>query len=155
MCIYVALLLLIAIAGDIPLDPALLITGSPFDFKMYRGSIYNVIRPGQLTDIVSNMFSQMLLSMSKKEPAENTTPVNSAEENKTLPRGLYWESQQSQVEDFYDLFYEEDTPRPGPELWEGEEGVEPGGQGKPFNYDDFNNLFGPPTDPAGADGNET
>lgn len=159
----VALLLSIGIAGhEIPLDPALLITSGPFDFKLFRSSIYDIMKPDRLSDMFANMFNQLVSSISdskKKINIETSNTINKSDNNdthRTQPKGVYWESQKTRAEDFYDLFYKEDDTTVGSEQLDndGSNGVEAFDVETHFNYEEFKTMFGTPAELPNIDGNK-
>lgn len=155
-----ASLLSIGIAGhDIPLDPALLITGSPFDFKLFRTSFYDIMKPARLSDMFANMFSQLVTSIADVKKADEVQKSESIKTNTLpkIPKGVYWASQKSEVGDFYDLFYKEDDSIVSTEQFENGEdnNIEGYGVETNFNYDDFKNVFGNPTVLPKINGNKT
>lgn len=155
-----ASLLSIGVAGhDIPLDPALLITGSPFDFRLIRTSFYDIMKPAHLSDMFANMFSQLVSSIADVKKADEVQISDSIKTNPLPkpPKGVYWASQKSEMGDYYDLFYKEDDLLSSTEQFEnGEENnIEANGVETRFNFDDFKNVFGNPTVLPKVNGNKT
>ncbi|XP_077296047.1 uncharacterized protein LOC143918173 isoform X2 [Arctopsyche grandis] len=146
---------------EIPLDPALLITSGPFDFKLFRSGIYDIMKPDRLSDMFANMFNQLVSSISDSKKKINietsNTIINKSDNNdthRTQPKGVYWESQKTKADEFYDLFYKEDDTTVGSEQLDndGDNEVEAFAVETHFNYEEFKTMFGTPAELPNIDG---